>query len=82
VRDLILAGQVLEAQDLLDLHRQRVAVVEHDLDLVADEHAPRALQLDHAIAIIITDLRVQRGAFDVEPGDGADEAHAEDLPRC
>ena len=79
--DLLVAGQALDAADLLDLQGERVAVLEHDRDHVADQDPARALHRDHAMAIVVADRAVQGGPLDVSPGDGTDQAHDACVPQ-
>src|SRR5690606_14363109 len=69
--DLVVLGDRLGAQHLLDLEDERVPVLEHDGDAVADAQAPVALELDDALAEIVAEALVQARAANVGAGDGA-----------
>jgi hypothetical protein len=76
----LVVGQVLEPTDLLDLQRQGEPVVEHQLDLVAEEHAPDLLQRDHAMAVVVPDRCVHHRTLDVASGDRPNQAHDACVP--
>src|SRR6185312_15883333 len=55
-------------------------VVEHELDEIADDHAAVLLHRDHAVAVVVANLRPQLRALDVGAGDRSDEVHAGCVP--
>jgi hypothetical protein len=77
--DLVVAHQALDPANLLDLERQRVAVLEHQRHAVTDEDPARALELDDAPEVVIADRAVQRGPLDVAARDRAHQAHGAGL---
>ena len=79
--DLIVAGQVLERGRSPRSGGVSVWRLSNTIStLVAEQHAAGLLHRDHAIPVVIADVRVHRGTLDVSSSDGADQAHAACIP--